>query len=302
MTGKEMLVVLGGAAVLGAGAGTAAAVLRDGAGVVAAAPLPPAGRMDVALLERLEAMEKRLAEARAALDEARAAIKAVEVRAEEAATAATAAREAADATASRFESGAHDLEFEDETEARPADAAKKTSLLPQRLRFHMEPGKAGEQEAALVALGDISGRLKGLGEGLRLRMKPEAERWAQAKEDLGLSDGQVADLQAAIADRDRAMADAMVTEKRSVGQDGEEITIKRLDAERAATIQRDHKDRINRGLTAEQQKGWQDKGYDHAFGSSHGGGLGGGHAVSIMAVESSSTWVGGEESAEKSEK
>lgn len=127
----------------------------------------------------------------------------------------------------------------------------------------------------------LGGELQGLGNGLRMRMLPEAERWAKAKEELNLTDGQVDLIKRAAADRDAAMKDAMqVTKEGETGRGGR-ISIRSLDPAKATAAQEAFKSTVNQTLDDGQKKTWKEKGYDHAFGS----GPGSGHGAVLIASE-----------------
>lgn len=294
MTGKEMLVVLGGAAVLGGGAGTAAVMLAP---APVAAPAP-AAVTDARLTARLEEMEKEVRATRAALDESRNSARMMQEKLDELAKRPAmptfrTSDPAHPGSTSSMESGDGEMQWSHSLDGLQMDTKNIEGELTELLA-KMGDLKDGEGPMVLrladgvtmessfpTADGEsrvMSLALDGLSSGLRLRMLPEEERWKKAQDELGLGAGQVQAIKDAAAERDRAMEDAMVTEKRSIGTDGGEVTVRRLDPVRASEANKVYRDRVNGNLTAEQQKTWKEKGYDHAFGKT---GMGGG---SVMAM------------------
>jgi hypothetical protein len=283
MTGKELMLALVGAGLVGGGAGAAASF--------ATAPKPPT--QDVAaesrLAERLQAAETQLAEAKASLEASRKSVNELTER----------------VTAAEMKSAKRDAELA----AAPAPSPDKR---PGRGFKIARGGKADEKAAADMAgefatalgaididgltgdvgveigkalegvdLGGAAEQFAALRSGLELRRLPEDKRWEKAKDDLGLTWNQVEDLKKAVADRDAAMKAATVSEKKT-GPNGGAITIMRPDAGKAAHAQADYHDKLNGTLSEDQRKGWTGKGYDGAFGQ---GGLGmGGSMVMTVGV------------------
>lgn len=286
MTGKELLMALLGAGAVGGAAGVAANV---------AMPAKETARgpdATVELTRRLEAAEKELASAREALEASRLAQMSLEERFTKseiaAAHRASASRPAADAAKPRVgrfrmsgsESGAFDLE-KHEVESLDEIALGGRLLDEEDLggQIAVELGSALEGIEGLGAErgAELRAGLESLRNGFALRRLPEAERWEKARTDLGLSWNQVEELKQAVAERDKAIQDAMTTETKT-SHDGGKITIKRPDAAKRAHAEAAYHDRVNAALDDETRRNWQSKGYDHAFGS---GPVGGSMAIAI---------------------
>ena len=286
MTGKELFLCLGGATVVGGAGGMAA--------TVAARPEPapmPVLPDTTALQKRVEDLEKALRETARERDELHASVAAVrkDLDAASAVVAAGAGKEGAPVFGGRVPT-----EAEWEGAARQASLKLQEALKGMELElkdgdfFGGEVLLAGEDGALQAATNELKEgtkvlgeRLKGIASGLRLRALPEEERWKKASEDLGLGEGQVADLKRAIADRDRAMEESMVTEKATNDAGAGALTVRRMDPEKAAAANRDYADRLDATLTPDQRKKWGEGGYDHAFGSMHGAGAG----SMVMTIE-----------------
>jgi hypothetical protein len=289
MTGKEMLLFLGGSALVGGGAGVGAAV----AARPDPAPLPPT--VDTSAIERrLASLEKELDEVRRKRDELQAAVAAVRDGSGPAAAARRLAATEGGAIESTFTAEeAHEVSLADATE----EVRKAVNLLHEGLEVELE-GKAlrihgaedGQAFAGRIVGADgehlkaVAADIQGIAGGLQLRALPEKERWDKAREDLGLTPSQEQDLRTAIEERDRAMDEAMVTEKTEPGAKGGTLTVRRLDSDKAAAANRTFKERLGASLNEEQRGKWKSGGYDHAFGKMPG--AAGGGAVSIMTIES----------------
>lgn len=275
MTGKELALTLVGAAVVGGAAGFAASY--------APAPKEQAPALAPEVDARLKAADEELARTRAALAEAKKSLGELTERV----TAAEikAARQATDATADTS------VPRTNGRRVRVADA--KVPIAHGDAETALGDFQFGDAGGAIAVeldkaldglngqLGDVAGQIGAFRAGLDLRKLPEADRWAKAKEDLGLSWNEVEDLKKAVADRDAAMKDAMTKETKT-GPNGGTITIQRPDAGKLAHADADYHDKLNATLGAERKKAWQSKGYDHAFGSSPFGGAG---ANVVMAID-----------------
>ncbi|MCG3134519.1 MAG: hypothetical protein HMLKMBBP_01833 [Planctomycetes bacterium] len=117
----------------------------------------------------------------------------------------------------------------------------------------------------------VGAELQGLRNGMRMRMLPEEERWAKAKEELNLTDAQVDLIKRAVADRDAAMKDAFQVTREGETGTGGRISIRSLDSEKASAAQESFRSTVDQTLDDGQKKTWKEKGYDHAFGRSPGG-------------------------------
>jgi uncharacterized membrane protein len=278
MTGKEILIALALAGLVGGAAGAAASVSMS----TKSAPVEPPS---TELAGRLKSAEDELAKTRAALDESRRSIVELTERvtkselaaAKLAATPAVAAptvhagsrfvRSRRDAAGTKAEDGKFD-------EVGPFFGAIEAQELPEAVTVELNDALDGIG----AELGEAGVRLTSLRAGLDLRKLPEDQRWQKAKDDLGLTWNQVEDLKKAVSERDAAMKEASTVEKKT-GPNGGTITISRPDAGKTAHAQAAYHDKVNSTLNDEQKKSWQSKGYDHAFGK---GGFGG---AMVMAVD-----------------
>lgn len=120
--------------------------------------------------------------------------------------------------------------------------------------------------------GELTKAMQGITNSFRLRGMPEDKRWEKAREELGLNDGQIDALKQAVAARDAAMKDSMRIEQESNGTDGSRITIRGMDPEKAQVANKAYEDKVNETLDESQRKGWNEKGYSHAFGRGPMGG------------------------------
>jgi hypothetical protein len=263
MTGKELVLALVGAGIVGGGAGIAATALT--------APKPEASSAgaNAELLDRLKSIETQLAEAKKAADESRRTMLEVEnrvtkaeIQASQQAANAASSGTAAPVAGTTFRVGRHG------TQAAPAQGGaiefggEGFQDLGEAIAINL-----GEQLGNLGGeLGDVSGQLEALQNGMKLRQLPEAERWQKATDELGLSASQVDELKRAVTDRDTAMKDAMTKETKT-GPNGGTLTIQRPDPAKSAHAEAAYHDRVNSTLSEQQKKDWSSKGYDNAFGS-----------------------------------
>ena len=286
MTGKELMLALIGAGIVGGAAGAAASfVLAPKTEAIAASTSPD-------VLYRLKATEDELARTTAALSESRNSINGLMERLTAAEMkAARSATETASATPAgrklRVNRGARALGAKGEPMELGAGAFEAVELGD----FDFDIGGEGAEQVA-VEIGkaldgamhtfDVggNGELGAFRAGLSLRKLPEEERWQKAKDDLALTWNQVEDLKQAFAARDEAMKGATTVEKKS-GPNGGSITIQRPDPAKSAHAEAAYHDRVNATLNDEQKKGWSAKGYDRAFGKSPFGGAGGSMVMAI---------------------
>lgn len=138
-------------------------------------------------------------------------------------------------------------------------------------------GEDGEGDVEMVLgspeiQGELTKAMQGITNSFRLRGMPEEKRWEKAREELGLNDGQIETLKQAVAARDAAMKDSMKIEQESNGTDGSRITIRGMDPEKAQVANKAYEDKVNETLDENQRKGWNEKGYSHAFGRGPMGG------------------------------
>lgn len=188
-------------------------------------------------------------------------------------------------------SSAHEESIRAKAESAATDPKIEPAARPGRakrpLAFPTSGGKDGGKDGGTFTVGGLGegvhnpgelagiedvlkARLAGLGEGIRLRMLPEADRWKKAQEELRLTDGQIDNLKAAITARDTAMRESMQIETSNAGGTSN-ITIRRVDPAKAAVAQQEYDRQVTNVLDSEQKKSWDAKGYNRAFGGSGGG-------------------------------
>lgn len=279
MTGKELMLVLIGAGIVGGAAGAAASL----ASVPKADAVAPAASSDV--LYRLKTTEDALARSQVALDESRKSINelmervtAAEMKAAKAASETAAAP--VPGRTMRINRSLPVLGAKGEPGELAAGAFEAFGVGGEGgPQVAVELGKALDGAFQTIEVSGAGG-LEAFRSGLALRKLPEEERWQKAKDELGLTWNQVEDLKKAFADRDEAMKGATTVEKKT-GPNGGSITIQRPDPAKSAHAEADYHDRVNATLNEEQKKNWSAKGYDRAFGQSPFGGMGGGMVMAI---------------------
>ena len=140
-----------------------------------------------------------------------------------------------------------------------------------------EPGSADAPVQFATRIGDVSALTDRLKRTMDLRQKPEEERWAAAREALGLTLSQEEELKTAIKERDQSMRDAMKVESREVkdadGNGTQAVTISMPDPEKMREARRKYDDRVGSALNQEQAKKWRDDGYEGALGGGMGMGI-----------------------------
>ena len=261
MTGKELVLALVGAGIVGGGAGIAATA------VTAPKPEVSSAGASAEILDRLKSIEGQLAEAKKTAEESRCAMLEVENRVSKAEIqasqqAANAGSAAPVAETKTFRVGRHGAQGATTEGGTFEIGGEGLEGLGEAIAINLgeELGKLDGEFA------DVAGQLGALQNGMKLRQLPEADRWQKAKDELGLSWNQVEDLKKAIADRDTAMKDAM-TKDTKTGPNGGTITIQRPDPAKSAHAEAAYHDRVNSTLSEQQKKDWNSKGYDNAFGS-----------------------------------
>ena len=289
MTGKELMLALVGAGLVGGAAGAAASFVA--AQKPEAAPQQPSPEL-VALMKSTEA---ELAKTRTALEDSRKAVNDLTERVT--ASEMKAAHRAADAIAAPGPGrGLHVVRRAHPPGEKAGEAGFGSAVATELDADSIDLGDAGGQigdelgQALNVVSGDIGagGGFAALKSGLDLRKLPEADRWQKAKDDLGLTWNQVEEMKKAVADRDAAMKDAMASEKKTSPAGGT-ITIQRPDEGKMAHASADYHDHVKAALNEDQRKSWQSKGYDHAFGSSPFGAMGGAMAISFTTTSDTSS-------------
>ncbi len=129
-------------------------------------------------------------------------------------------------------------------------------------------GGPGLRKALVGAMDGLPQRLR---KAMELQQKTEEERWAAAREALGLVPSQEEELKAAIRERRDAMKDAMLKmEARDIkSADGNtQISFSVPDPEKAAEARKRYDDRVNSTLNPDQSKKWREEGYEQALGAS----------------------------------
>jgi gas vesicle protein len=275
MTGKELMIGLVVAGLVGAAAGAATGI------AVAPKEKPPEQTSDVA--DRLKSAEDALARTKTELAESRKAMAELQERVTKTEIAAA---KAASAPAPTFaggprivRAGRHGGVVQTTPDGKDGDSALG-AIDVQTLGEAVGPEINVALDGLKDQLGSLHADLGSFGAGMELRKLPEAERWQKAKDDLNLTWNQVEDLKKAVADREAAIKDAANVEKKN-GPNGGTITISRPDPAKLAHAQADYHDRVNQTLNDEQKKSWQSKGYDHAFGS---GGFGGAMVMTVSST------------------
>jgi hypothetical protein len=147
-------------------------------------------------------------------------------------------------------------------------------------------GDAALKTRAVTALrGDMAGLGERMKKVMDLRQKTEEERWAAAREALGLSIGQEEELKAALKERDQALKDGMRMETREIkGADGNATSTFSIgvpDPEKTREARKRLEERVNATLSPDQAKRWRDEGYEQALGAA-----GGGMAISVSTLRS----------------
>ncbi|NUN52043.1 MAG: hypothetical protein HUU06_04530, partial [Planctomycetaceae bacterium] len=139
------------------------------------------------------------------------------------------------------------------------------------------PAAGAAFQALALALPE---RLRKSGE---LRRLPEEERWAKAREALGLTGYQEEELKAAIRERSEAMREATkVVASESTAEDGSSsraVTIAMPDIGKMEEARKRYDDRVSQALNAEQRKSWREEGYEGALGG------GGGASMSFVTTD-----------------
>lgn len=265
MTMKDLVLVV----LVGGVAGLAAAF---GAVIAHEQPAGPSAPDDLAV--RLDRIETALARAAEGQKETRESVTKLNERLTALQIDVATAHE--DAVRAKAESAAADPKVEPVARPgrakRPLTASGTEAAGPGTFTFGGAAGEPLQIQGGNIVLGDaVKAQLAGLGEGLRLRMLPEAERWKKAQDDLHLTDMQVENLKAAITARDTAMRESMQVETTTDGGTSN-ITIRRMDPAKAAAAQQEYDRQVTNLLDSEQKKSWNEKGYNRAFGGGGGGG------------------------------
>ena len=275
MTGKELVLLLGGTGLAAGGGGIAAAnVLAQ----------PAEARDDSALIERLDEIAGQVEATRAALDESRTEQRRMQRRMQQIdIEVGQASRLAAQPAAARsvLSSAVPGVWSTSATERGDAaeEVARRLEGVSQRLGTLIEAdgskiatslgttlaGTEIEVEGLEQLTSHISSRLSGLTKGLELRLLPEEQRWKRAREELGLSQVQEDEIKAAITARNDALSTALDVRKDHEGE-GVTMTVKTVDPASIRKAQEAYDKRVQNVLNDEQRKGWKDGGFDNAFG------------------------------------
>lgn len=305
MTGKELVLVFAGAALLGSAAAAATQLaLHDGS--------PREMVVDTSALEaRMEQMERDQSRTAKSLERLAGTVDRVNeqlslARSEAAERAKTGpAADAGDADGT-FPAWTSDGKQRPRVQllGGPGGAASLDALsaeqrekvlaslnkLPEMMGAQALDVTDGElPEALRNAIGTMVGAdgampLEGMLKGMQLRRLPEAERWQKAQDELKLTGSQVEDLKSATQRLDDEMKGAMVEETRTTDGGGT-LTIRRTDPEKSGAARKRYQESVDTTLDTEQRKKWRDGGYGNAFGRSGGGNM----AISVMSVDSIST-------------
>jgi hypothetical protein len=203
-----------------------------------------------------EALAKEIASLRARLDEMQASVAAATAEA----TRIQGEVERERATAAEARKRIEAIETANATAAANAHGA----LAGRSFRLAGADGAGGE---VLRFTGAGSEQMKKVQE---LRALPEDERWAKARDALGLSGGQEDELKAAIKERNEALRAAITVENRGADggapASGEAISVRAPDIEKLREARKKYDDRVSSALTPDQSKKWRDEGYEAALG------------------------------------
>jgi len=135
----------------------------------------------------------------------------------------------------------------------------------------------GEDGGLIGGLTDVNGHLKGLTKSFELRRLPEEERWAKARDEVGLTRVQEDEIRAALAERDQAIEESMNVE-RDEDDGNTRISIRSMDFAKTSAANEAYRKRVDNTLNDNQKKSWRESGYDNAFGR---GAMGSATVISI---------------------
>jgi len=268
MNGKELALTLLGAGLVGGAAGLAASSWN-------APSDAPSAALAADAAARLERVEDALARTNAAFDDLKKSNALVQERLTS--TEIKAARDAAEAgvaaaPGARPARPGRRIRLGDAAAGGTGDdAGPQTATGPDVMDGL--PGSAAIDLGVVLDGDAMPAEFGSFRKAMELRKLPEDQRWRKAKDDLGLTWNQVEDLKKAVAARDAAMKDAMVTEKSETGNGGA-FSFSRPDPGKSAHAQADYHDAVAKSLDENQKKSWKDKGYESAFGGSPFGGVG----------------------------
>lgn len=151
-------------------------------------------------------------------------------------------------------------------ETRPAGG--EAGAVASALQRMQEAQRAVAIEGAPIAISGFGERFKKMSE---LRALPPEERWAKAREALGLTTTQEEELKAAIRERDEGMQEvvkAAMQAREDAARDGaaDAARGRAFDLVKMQEVRRRYDDRVAQTLNADQQKKWREEGYDRAMG------------------------------------
>lgn len=320
MNGKELMLVLGGAIVLGGGAALAGLSL-------ARSDAPTTPTVDTAAMDaRMESIERSQARTAKSLERLSGTVDRLAQQVHQANVNATKANQAAEKAVAastdgagpghggmRFLGGPESLK--DLSPEQRAAAEAKMAELKERFGglaaggmgpgVHVLNGEDLPEGVKDILTGLEDGILNGSGmnlpeaatsalggmlKGFELRRLPEAERWQKAREDLNLTSYQEDELKAANTALDADMKDAMVRETRDT-KNGGKLTIARTDPTKMLAARKRYDERVDNALDTDQRKKWRENGYSNAFGKSPAGG-------GISVISSIETVTNGTKSSE----
>jgi hypothetical protein len=285
MTGKELLLVLAGtAAAAGAGGIGAAAIVAD-----APADTGP----DTAVLEQLDKLQDSLDGTNRIMSESRDEIAGLKrridsvehgLRGVKPARATSTGRARVDATrhagaerTGHGEAGSGALTFSTSDDELQAVAGEQLKVALGKLKEQLSGGEGSPLIGSVMGadgeplqVATLRGRLVGLQKGFELRRLPEEERWAKAREDVGLTNVQEDEIKSALAERDQAIEESMQIERDEENENGR-ISIRHMDFEKTRAANEAYRKRVDNTLNDEQKKSWRENGYDNAFGKGASG-------------------------------
>ena len=289
MNGKELGLVVVGAVLFGGGAGALAAHLV-GSG-------PAAVSDDTRFGDRVERLENALSDTRVELKKSQRARDHLEERLTKSELRLSGVLNDR-GTGARNSVGAAGSGPEDAGDAGVAHAARTRQVDTEQRKAELGM-RAKVLRSSITHLStDFAAKMKKYKLAAKLRALPEDERWEKAREEMYLTDGQVTELQSAIAERDHLLKAARKQTEIEL-PDGNKFTTTTVDPTQMKTAQKAFSDRVDGVLNSDQKTAWSDKGYDQAFGNRRGArtmmittsgksstpGGGGGASISIGVFE-----------------
>jgi len=140
-------------------------------------------------------------------------------------------------------------------------AIRARAQITQIDRDNMEAQLAAQTDAVAAKLAEVGIRFK----TATLRSLTEDDRWAAARDRLGLNDTQIREIQEATRDRDIEFERA-TSHEISTDDDGSIRKSVYVDVDIRQAADEAYTERVNRTLTDEQRRKWRGEGFEGAFG------------------------------------